>query len=169
MKNSNADQLKRLHEIRKRKQESARRIYADALKELMQAERLLKMLKIRRVEFAHAIVEQARKDTQALVEKSSGINNITAAHDAFKRREAALHDMDKDIERANQHKEACTEKTENARIDYAAKTKAEKKIFELVSRESREEARRADRLEELTQDVTVRDVKTGRWNTRPST
>ncbi len=161
--------LKKLHDIRKRKQESARRTYSNALKELMQAERLLKMLKIRRLEFAKAIEERARADTQALVDKSLDINNITAGHDAFKRREGALHDMDKDIERANQHRDICAEKAEQARIDYAEKSKAEKKLSELVSRESAEEARRADRLEELTQDVTLRDKKTGRWNTRPST
>lgn len=161
--------LQKLHDIRKRKQDVARRAYSDALKELMQAERLLKMLRIRRVEFAKAIEDRAREDTQRLVEKTVDINNITAGHDAFKRREAALHDMDKDIERANQHKEACAEKTERARIDYAEKTKAEKKISELVKRESTETVRRADRLEELAQDVTVRDVKTGRWNTRQST
>jgi flagellar biosynthesis chaperone FliJ len=161
--------LKKLHDIRKRKQESSRRIYSNALKELMQAERLLKMLRIRRIEFARAIEERAHQDTQALVEKSVDINNITAGHDAFKRREGALHDMDKDIDRANQHREFCVDKTEKARIDYAEKTKSEKKIFELVSRESAESTRRTERLEELTQDVTLKDAKTGRWNIRQST
>ncbi|MES2906715.1 MAG: hypothetical protein V4691_06800 [Pseudomonadota bacterium] len=165
----NPVQLQRLHEIRKRKQESARRVYGEALKELMQAERLLKMLKIRRIEFGKAIENRAHEDAQALVNRSSGINSIEAAHDAFKRREKALHDMDKDIERANQHRDACAEKAEQARIDYANKSKAEKKLSELVSREATEAVRRADRLEELSQDVTVRDAKTGRWNTRPST
>jgi flagellar biosynthesis chaperone FliJ len=161
--------LEKLHDIRKRKQESSRRIYSNALKELMQAERLLRMLRIRRVEFAKAIEDRAHEDTQRLVDKSHDINNISAGHDAFKRREGALHDMDKDIDRANQHKEACVEKTETARIDYANKTKAEKKIFELVSRETAEGARRADRLEELSQDVVVKDAKTGKWITRLST
>ena len=161
-------QLRRLHEIRKRKQESAHRAYALSIQTLMQAERLLKMLRIRRVEFSNAIVEQARRDTQALVEKASGINNISAAHDAFKRREAALHDMDKDIDRANQHKLKCAEDTENARIDYANKSKSEQKLAELVSRENAEAARQLDRLEELGQDVTIKDKSTGKWNTRPS-
>jgi flagellar biosynthesis chaperone FliJ len=161
--------LQKLHDIRKRKQELSRRTYSNALKELMQAERLLRMLRIRRVEFAKAIEDRAHDDTQALVEKSTDINNITAGHDAFKRREGALHDMDKDIDRANQHKDVCTEKTEKARIDYADKTKSEKKVSELVNRETAEGTRRADRLEELSQDVAVKDAKTGKWSTRPST
>ena len=103
MRNNNTVQLKRLHDLRKRKQELSRRVYSNALKELMQAERLLKMLRIRRVEFAKVIEDRAHADTQAHVDKAVNINNITAGHDAFKRREGALHDMDKDIERANRH------------------------------------------------------------------